>query len=407
MTETPRLAIDPSWETERRLGRDLLDRPGLTDVMDALDGEAVLVGGAVRDSLMGRPAGDVDLSTPLTPETVRARLTKAGLKAIPTGIEHGTVTAVAQHAAFEITTFRADVQTDGRRATVAFSTDMAADAERRDFTMNALYATQDGRVLDPLGGLADLAARRVRFIGSPEARIREDYLRILRFFRFTAWHACAGEDGIDAEGLAACAALGAGVERLARERIGHEMRRLLAAPDPATATAAMAASGVLARCLPGANAAVLAPLVHVERALGRAPDWRLRLVAMGGEDASASLRLSRAEARTLETWMAAVAKGASPAATAWRHGAEAGWAALILGVVAGQPLPERDAAQRLIADAATAEIPIAAADLVASGIRPGPKLGEALAAAERAWIESGFALDKSALLTEFGGRSAG
>ncbi|MEO0762949.1 MAG: CCA tRNA nucleotidyltransferase, partial [Pseudomonadota bacterium] len=251
--------------------------------MAALDGRALAVGGAVRDGLMGRDVGDIDLATPLRPEAVVAALEAAGLKAIPTGIDHGTVTAVAEGAAFEITTFRADVETDGRRAVVRFAEDLAADAGRRDFTINALYATADGRVIDPLGGLPDLDARRLRFIGDPAERIREDYLRILRFFRFTAW---LDTDGIDAEGLAAAAAHAEGIERLARERVGHEMRRLLAAPDPAPAVAAMAACGVLMRCLPGAEPAGLAPLVHLEAAAGRAPDWRLRLAALGAPDAA-------------------------------------------------------------------------------------------------------------------------
>ncbi len=240
-----------------RIAADWIDHGAAPPVMAALGGAAYFVGGCVRNALLGAPATDIDLATPLVPEAVVARLGAAGLKAVPTGIEHGTVTAVWQGHPVEITTFRADVETDGRRAVVRFTTDMAEDAARRDFTVNALYADATGRVLDPIGGLPDLAARRVRFIGDPVARIREDRLRILRFFRFTAWYA----EGMDAGGLAACRAEAEGVEALAHERLGAEMRKLLAAPDPVAATVAMAEAGVLARVLPGAEATALgAPL---------------------------------------------------------------------------------------------------------------------------------------------------
>ncbi|MGF1553911.1 MAG: CCA tRNA nucleotidyltransferase, partial [Paracoccaceae bacterium] len=281
-----------------------LDAPGLRPVLDALGGEAFLVGGAVRNALVGEAPGDVDLSTPLDPDTVTRRLEAAGLKAVPTGLAHGTVTAVANGAGVEVTTFRTDVETDGRHAVVAFSRDMAEDARRRDFTMNALYADREGRVIDPLGGLADLDARRLRFIGDARARIREDYLRILRFFRFSARYADPACD-LDAESLAACAALADGIERLARERIGHEMRRLLAAPDPRRAVAAMAGTGVLARCLSGTEPARLDALVEAEARVGAAPDWRVRLAALaagaGAAETGERLRLSKAETRALET----------------------------------------------------------------------------------------------------------
>ncbi|MEM6488924.1 MAG: CCA tRNA nucleotidyltransferase, partial [Pseudomonadota bacterium] len=301
--------------------------------MAALDGRAYLVGGCVRDALLGRPPGDIDLSTPFVPEETVRRLEAAGLKAVPTGIEHGTVTAVAAGVGYEVTSYRADVETDGRRAVVRFTTDIAEDAGRRDFTINALYADAEGRVIDPLGGLADLDARRVRFIGRPQDRIREDYLRILRFFRFAAWLSPPPPEGpgIDAEGLAASAALAEGIERLARERVGHEMRKLLAAPDPAPAVAAMTEAGVLRRCLPGADPAALAPLVALEHAAGMAADWRRRLASLGGEDPGEALRLSRAEARTMEAYAAAaalLAGGATPGAAAWRHGADAAWSGL-------------------------------------------------------------------------------
>ena len=205
----------------------------------------------------------------------------AGLAAVPTGIDHGTVTLLSDGQPFEVTTFRRDVETFGRHATVAFSTDIAEDAARRDFTMNALYAEPDGTLVDPLGGLADLRARRVRFVGDPARRIAEDYLRILRFFRIHAWYGDPA-GGLDPEGLAACAALQEGLDSLSRERVGAEIAKLLAARDPAPAVAAMAATGILARVLPGADPRALAPLVHLEAGAGLAPRWQRRLAALGG-----------------------------------------------------------------------------------------------------------------------------
>ncbi|MEO1457451.1 MAG: CCA tRNA nucleotidyltransferase [Pseudomonadota bacterium] len=405
-TET---AIAPGWRTGRRLAPAVLAAPGLGAVLEALEGRAFLVGGVVRNALLGEVPGDVDLSTPLRPETVTGRLEAAGLRAVPTGIEHGTVTAVAEGIGYEVTTFRADVETDGRRAVVRFSEDMAEDAMRRDLTLNALYADAAGAVIDPLGGLGDLEARRIRFIGEPEERIREDYLRILRFFRFHALYGGGAEGpGIDADGLAACAALADGIERLARERVGHEMRKLLAAPDPAPATAAMQASGVLWRCLPGASAAPLAPLVHLEALAGRAADWHVRLAAIGGEEPEEALRLSRAEARVLERIRGALSSGLAPGASAWRHGAEAAWAAALIATAAqpgiGQPAPDWETLGAEIAAGAAARFPLAAGDLLAAGHAPGPAIGAALAEAERVWLDSGFRLDKSALLTHLGAK---
>jgi poly(A) polymerase len=324
------------------------------------------------------------------------RLEAAGLRAVPTGLSHGTVTAVVEYRAIEITTFRADVATFGRHARVAFTTDIAVDAGRRDFTMNALYADAHGTVLDPLAGLPDLRARRVRFIGRAEERIREDYLRILRFFRFHAWY---GGDGIDADGLAACAAMAEGLDGLARERIGWEFRKLLAAPDPAPATAAMAAAGVLARCLPGADAAMLAPLVHAESQAGAAPDWQARLAAMGAPDAARRLRLSRAEQATGARIAAALADPGPPAVLAYRHGPAAARAATLIRAAATGTAPPPDM-EAEIARGAGAKLPIAAADLVAAGMRPGRRLGQALARAEAAWVAGDFALDKPALLAQ-------
>nr|WP_285669902.1 CCA tRNA nucleotidyltransferase [Limibaculum sp. NKW23] len=364
-------------------------------VLAALGGAGYFVGGCVRNALLGREATDIDLATPLEPQEVVRRLEAAGLRAVPTGIEHGTVTAVAGGTGYEVTSFRADIETDGRHATVRFTTEMAEDAGRRDFTMNALYADADGRVIDPLGGLPDLRAGRIRFIGRAEDRIREDYLRILRFFRFTAWY---GREGVEPEGLAACAALAEGIARLARERLGAEMKKLLAAPDPGPALAAMAAAGVLARVLPGATAAAIPPLVHAEGLAGAAADWRTRLAAIGGEDPSDALRLSRAEARALGLIRAALAEALPPAQAAQKSGVEAARAAALIAAAATGAVPAglEDELER----GAAARLPLEARDLIAAGIAPGPALGRALAAAEARWRASDFTLDKAALLED-------
>lgn len=266
---------------------------------------AFLVGGCVRNALLGKSVADIDIATDAVPDRVTDVARAAGLKVVPTGVEHGTVTVVVQGVPHEVTTFRRDVETFGRHATVAFSTCVEEDAARRDFTMNALYADAAGRIVDPIGGLPDLMARRVRFVGDADARIREDYLRILRFFRFHAWYGDA-EAGMDEAALAACGANSAGLDTLSRERIGHEMRRLLAAPDPAPALAAMRATGVLARVLPGADPTALGPLVHLEPPY--APEWIRRLAVLGGSEAEDRLRLSRAEGGGLRRCSSASAK---------------------------------------------------------------------------------------------------
>lgn len=378
-----------------RLDDEWVSAPEVTAVFDAL-GTAYFVGGCVRNALLNVPVSDLDIATPLLPDEVMRRLTDAGIRTVPTGIAHGTVTAVVEGTPLEITTFRADVETDGRRATVAFTTDLATDAARRDFTINALYADRTGRIIDPLGGQQDIPTRRIRFIGNAEDRIREDYLRILRFFRFHAWY---GAEGIDQDGLAACAELADGIATLARERIGWEMRKLLSAPDPAPAISSAAMAGVLARVLPGADPKAIGPLVATEAAVPVVPDWRVRLIALGGEDPTERLRLSRAEKGFIKSVGAALALDAAVAETAYRHGQEAARAAgLIRAATLGTPPPAT-----LGADAgrgAEARFPLAARDLIAAGMLPGPELGEALARAEAAWIASDFSLDKSALLRE-------
>ena len=360
--------------------------------------QALLVGGCVRNAALAQPVSDIDIATDATPERVLELAAAAGIKAVPTGIDHGTVTLVVDHHPHEVTTFRRDVETFGRHAVVAFSTDVLEDAQRRDFTMNALYATADGTVLDPLGeGLADLAAGRLRFVGPPSARIQEDYLRILRFFRFTAWFG-APDLGMDAEGLAACAAFSAGIETLSRERIGHEMRKLLAAPNPAPAVAAMAASGVLAQVLPGADPRALAPLIHLESALppdAAAPCTLRRLASLGGEDVAERLRLSKAETRRLETLKTAVADPSPEAALGYRYGAQTACDALLLRAALMGHAIDRTCWDRITFGAAQT-FPLRAADLMPA--LSGPALGAALAGLEARWIASGFTLTREALL---------
>lgn len=382
-----------------RVGGEWLKRAGTQGVLALLSGaghQAYAVGGCVRNALLGLPVQDVDIATSARPEAVLALAKAAGVKAVPTGFDHGTVTLVWDGIGYEVTSFRADLKTDGRRAEVAFGADLAADAARRDFTMNALYADAAGQVIDPLGALPDLQARRLRFVGDPAARIAEDYLRILRFFRFAAYYGDPGA-GMDAEGLAACAAAQEGLARLSAERVGAELMKLLAAPDPAPALGAMAASGILARLLPGAAARAVAPLVHLEGENAVAPEGLRRLAALGpAGDWGQALRLSRADQARLRVWAAALASGEGPGALAYRFGAEAARDALLLrAALIGAPLPEAWAAE--VARGAAARCPVKAADLPHLS---GPALGARLKALEEAWIASGFALSQAELLAQ-------
>ena len=351
--------------------------------------QAWFVGGCVRNELLGEPVADLDLSTDAKPETVMKLAKSADIHAIPTGIDHGTVTLVMDDVPFEITTFRRDIATDGRRATVAYSDNMTDDARRRDFTMNALYAAPDGEVADPLGGLHDLQARRVRFIEDADRRIKEDYLRILRFFRFHAWYGDDGE-GPDADGLAACAENIEGLQSLSAERVTAEMLKLLSATDPAPAMAAMASTGVLAQVLPGAETGSLAVLVHLEQSLGVVADPLRRLAVIGGVPTDV-LRLSKAQARDLGQ----ITSGLSPIETAYRHGADAGRDALLVQSASlGQAVDTLEL--KPIEDAASKVFPLKAADLMPN--LSGPALGRALKKAEARWISSGFTLTKAELL---------
>jgi poly(A) polymerase len=373
-----------------RIAGEWLEAPTTQRVCAALTEaghQAFLVGGCVRNALLGHPVADIDIATDAPPDAVTALATAAGLHPVPTGIIHGTVTVVADGQPFEVTTFRRDVETFGRHAVVAFSTEIAEDAARRDFTMNALYARADGRVVDPLGGLPDLLARRVRFVGDPDLRIAEDYLRILRFFRIHAWYGDPA-GGLDPEGLAACAAAQDGLAQLSRERVGAEIAKLLAAPDPTPAVAAMAAAGILARVLPGADPRALGPLVHLEAGAGAAPRWQRRLAALGWQpDWADALRLSRADARALRTTAAALDAGEPAAATAYRRGPDAARDAALIEAARRGERPPADLEAEL-ARGAAAVFPLAAAELGLSG----PALGQALERLETAWIASDFAL---------------
>ncbi|MEB8388915.1 CCA tRNA nucleotidyltransferase [Rhodobacteraceae bacterium KMM 6894] len=352
-----------------------------------------LVGGAVRDAVRGMPVGDLDLATPARPDQVMALAKAAGIRSVPTGLEHGTVTLVVDGVPHEITSFRRDVETFGRHATVAFTTDMMQDARRRDFTMNALYANFDGTVIDPLAGLPDALAGRVRFIEDANQRIVEDYLRSLRFFRFHAWY--GGENGLDAEGLAAVGAHLDGLETLARERVGSEILRLLAAPDPAPAVSAMAQVGALLRVLPGADPRALAPLVHLEGLTDTPADPIRRLAALGGEDVQTRLRLSNADANRLQMLRVSIGSAESPGALGYRYGAGDARSILLLrAALLEHPLSEGAFVQLDIG--ARAVFPVKAQDLMPE--YAGPALGSQLKQLEARWIASDFALSRAALL---------
>ncbi len=390
----------------------LLQVPDLRAVLDLLNGggeEARLVGGAVRNALLGRAVHEYDVATTATPDVVMARARQARLRSVPTGIAHGTVTLLVRGQPFEVTTLREDVETDGRHAVIRFGRDFAQDALRRDFTINALSLDLDGRVHDYTGGLDDAAAGRVRFIGEPSQRIREDYLRVLRFFRFSADYA-AGP--LDAEGCAAAVRERAGLAILSRERIRQELMKLLAARRAAEVTAAMAEAGLLGPLLRGvAQPARLARLLAVD---GQS-DATLRLAALAvqvAEDAERlreALRLSNAESARLD--------GAARA-LAGLHGADAapppGELARVLFQVgrqgAGDGLrlahaesraapddPRWRSAAAFLRDTPEPRLPFSAAELVARGVAAGRPLGVALKALQGRWIRAGFPQDPRTL----------
>lgn len=356
--------------------------------------KSLFVGGCVRNAIIGAPVTDIDIATDARPEVVMELAKDAGLRPVPTGIEHGTVTVIAGGVPHEVTTFRRDVETDGRRAVVAFSTRVEDDARRRDFTMNALYADAAGTVLDPLGGLPDLMARRVRFIEDASARIAEDYLRILRFFRFHAWYGDEAE-GLDPQALAAIAAATEGLAQLSRERVGAEVRKLLAAPDPAPSVAAMRACGVLTRILPGADDRALAPLIHLEVESGIQPDWLARLAALSGPEAAPRLRLSRSEEARLCTLRDGIGSMRGAGELGFRLGYDDARAVLLLrAAVMGIPIDP--SSLHAAEEGAAAVFPVAAADLMPGFT--GPALGRELERLKSLWIESGFRLSREDLL---------
>ncbi len=358
--------------------------------------KSLFVGGCVRNAIIGAPVTDIDIATDARPEVVMELAKDAGLRPVPTGIEHGTVTVIAGGVPHEVTTFRRDVETDGRRAVVAFSTRVEDDARRRDFTMNALYADAAGTVLDPLGGLPDLMARRVRFIEDASARIAEDYLRILRFFRFHAWYGDEAE-GLDPQALAAIAAATDGLAQLSRERVGAEVRKLLAAPDPAPSVAAMRACGVLTRILPGADDRALAPLIHLEVESGLQPDWLARLAALSGPEAAPRLRLSRSEEARLCTLRDGIGSMRGAGELGFRLGYDDARAVLLLrAAVMGIPIDP--SSLHAAEEGAAAVFPVAAADLMPGFT--GPALGRELERLKSLWIESGFRLSREDLLKD-------
>ena len=382
-------------------------------VLDALEAAggpdcARFVGGCVRNTLLGKPVSDLDIATRLTPDEVTAALKAAGLKAVPTGVEHGTVTAVCRGKPFEITTLRRDVATDGRRAVVAFTEDWGEDAQRRDFTLNSLYARRDGTLFDPTGqGVADARAGRIVFVGEPEQRVREDYLRILRFFRFFAWY---GTPPPDAAALEACEALRGELKTLSTERVSRELLKLLAADDPRPAVALMARTGVLGEVLPAPiDLARFEGLVAIEDDQLFENDPLLRLAALLPDDQlgavkfAEALRLSNAERDRL-----AAALAPTPALKSWMSPREIRRALYRLGA---QPFRDRAklAWARAPRTAATPQwrgmialgegwsppaFPLTGDDVIAAGAPKGPMVGQVLREVEDWWIDHDFIDDK-------------
>ncbi len=383
---------------DRLVGAEWLERPAVQAIFAALDGaqgRTRAVGGVVRDSLIGRlrEHADIDMATELLPVAVMQRAKANGIAAYPTGIDHGTVTLRLDDTTVEVTTLRQDVLTDGRHAQVQFGTDWVADAARRDFTLNALYCHADGRLFDPLGGAADLVNGRVRFIGEAARRIAEDGLRVYRFFRFSASH---GGEQFDAEGLAACQAAADELDHISRERVGAEMLRMLALPTVGKTLGVMDRFGLV--CIePGAVTALL----RYEALGGHSAPARLALMGREGlERRQSSWRLSKA--------VITHAERIAEAADLLRRG-DTGWAAYRFGEDAVEGLAvaaaEEDWPRERLAEVArelgrlpVAPIPVSGSDLEARGMKPGPDMGAALALLERAWVESGFSLDRDALL---------
>jgi poly(A) polymerase len=377
-----------------------LKEPELKHIFAAIaaaGGEARVAGGAVRNALLGQPIADIDLATTLAPEMAMAACAKAGLKVHPTGIDHGTVTVVAGKRAFEVTTLRHDVETFGRHAKVAFTDDWRADALRRDFTVNALYCDERGKIYDFTDGYKDILRKRIRFVGSPRQRIAEDYLRILRFFRF---HAQIGKGTMDKAGLAACIRLRQGLDRLSAERIRQELFKLLAAPGAVATLKLMAKSGILEHIL---------PYTEQWRVLRRLPpDPQLRLFALAAEPDGLKerLRLSNREAERIAALAAAAAvspklREAERRAMLYGMGAEA-WRDAVRLAWARSRVPMTDRGWRRLLDLAERWpmpiFPVTGRDLTGRGMKPGPELGALLRRLEDWWIASDFRPGKDAIL---------
>jgi len=401
VTDSARLA-DATWLKTGEIARllALLDRDGE---------EARAVGGAVRNALLRLPVTEIDVATTALPEVVVRRVEAAGWKAVPTGIEHGTITVIIDGRPFEVTTLRRDIETYGRKAKVAFGRDWAEDAQRRDFTINALSASADGKVYDYTGGIPDIVARCVRFIGDARQRIAEDYLRILRFFRFHAWY---GHGGLDAAGLHACILGRAGLEMLSRERVRMELLKLLVAPHATPTLAVMAETGILGTVLGGVPLlASFENMAKVEAAAGVEVDAVRRLGALGvflKEDAERlgqRLRLANAEAERLSAldqwWRVSPAAGDQAAhALLYQLGLQSfidqallAWSRSDAGAKDGAWHGLASLPRRWTAPA----FPLKAADFIRRGISAGPALGVALRAAEAAWIAADFPVDQETI----------
>ncbi len=370
-----------------------LDANCTLQVMQIFAGaQGYFVGGCVRNALLDKPVSDLDIATDLPPQDVLKRAKALGLKALPTGLDHGTVTVIADGEPYEITTFRKDIETDGRHAKIAFSEDIKDDASRRDFTMNALYADQNGTIIDPMNGLPDLLEGAVRFIGDGNARIQEDYLRILRFFRFYAYYGNQ-DKGLDPESLAACAQNIDGLPQLSKERVGSEIIKILGSTDPATTIAAMEHAGVLNALLPQASSKYISILTHAELTI----DPIARLSALMCSDDVPDLRLTNIQKKQFRLLRRYVSEPAPLYEIAYRH---------------GKTLAEHTASvraamfeQAVTADqiedihlGSQAEFPIDAKHLMPE--IQGKKLGETLDCLKRAWIESRFSETKSSLLAK-------
>ena len=379
----------------------------LLKLLDSNGEEARIVGGAVRNALLCLPVHEIDIATTALPDEVMRRVEAAGWKAVPTGIEHGTVTVLIAGKPFEVTTLRRDVETYGRKAKVVFGRDWVADARRRDFTINALSLSADGELHDYVEGLADLAAHRVRFIGDPAQRIAEDYLRILRFFRFHAWY---GEGMPDPEGLHACIRGRTGIDSLSRERIRTELLKLLLAPHATPTLALMTEIGLLGDVLGGvALLASFENMVKVEAAIGVESDPVRRLGALGvwvaedGERLAQRLRLSNADAErltALERWWRVLPELVSARVLLYRLGPQH-FADQVLVAWSRSSASAADRAWRALAELPRTwnapEFPLKAADFMARGFVAGPALGAVMRAAEQAWIAADFPADAAAI----------